>query len=406
MALLDFLRNLNQGKKNKQYNMMLDGFVPVFTSFGENIYTSDIVKNCIRAIAGEISKLQPKHIRTENTGMQLTVNSEINRILTLYPNPLMTMKDFLEKIIWLRELTNNVFIYPEYKLKPDFSKEYTAIYPLNPINAEFQENEWGDIIVQLTFKNGNSYTIKYDNLIHIRKDYSLSELMGGDQNGQPSNRYLLKTLESIHTSTEGINNAIKTSLAVRGILKTNTMLSDEKLEKERQKFIEDIKRSDSAIIAMDLKNEYVPITVDSKFIEPELLKMLESKILYYFGVSWPIISGDFTDEQYQAFYEKTLEPIIIALGQAFSKTLFTDRELQVGNQIIFYPQKLLYTNTKNRIAVADILGNRGALTDNELLELFGYPPFEGGDTRHMSLNFIDRKIASQYQLSKLEGEKK
>ena len=67
---------------------------------------------------------------------------------------------------------------------------------------------------------------------------------------------------------------------------------------------------------------------------------------------------------------------------------------------------MLFTNTKNKIAVADILGNRGALTDNQLLALFGYPPFEGGDIRHMSLNFINRDIADSYQMQKKGVEEK
>ena len=75
----------------------------------------------------------------------------------------------------------------------------------------------------------------------------------------------------------------------------------------------------------------------------------------------------------------------------------------MGNEVIFYSQQLLFTNTKNKIAVGDILGNRGALlTDNQLLALFGYPPFEGGDIRHMSLNYINRDLADSYQMSKFK----
>jgi len=140
-------------------------------------------------------------------------------------------------------------------------------------------------------------------------------------------------------------------------------------------------------------------------IDKDTLEFIERKILNHYGVSVAILNGDFTDEQYQAFYEKKLEQNLIGLGQAFSKTLFTDRELDYGNEVIFYGQKLLFTNTKNKIAVADILGNRGALTDNQLLELFGYPPFEDGDTRHMSLNYINRDIADSYQASKFNSDK-
>ena len=91
--------------------------------------------------------------------------------------------------------------------------------------------------------------------------------------------------------------------------------------------------------------------------------------------------------------------MIISLGRAFTKTLFTDRELDVGNEIIFYQQGLMYMNTANKINAVDILTRLGTITDNEVLAAFGYPPFEGGDIRHMSLNYINRDIADQYQLA-------
>lgn len=92
--------------------------------------------------------------------------------------------------------------------------------------------------------------------------------------------------------------------------------------------------------------------------------------------------------------------MIISLGRAFSKVLFTARELDFGNEIIFYSQGLMFTNMKNKIAAVDVLSSRGTLTDNQILEIFGFPPFEGGDVRHMSLNYINRDIADAYQMSK------
>ena len=50
-------------------------------------------------------------------------------------------------------------------------------------------------------------------------------------------------------------------------------------------------------------------------------------------------------------------------------------------------------------------GGRGALTNNQILRMFGLPPYEGGDVRYMSLNYVDVSIANQYQLnnSKIDG---
>lgn len=402
--LIQSLMSSKETNRQLQYAKFLDGYSPIFSQFGHNIYASDVVQMCIDVIATECSKLQPKHIRTDRDGMQVNVNSSISRLLKFAPNGLMTTRDFIEKIIWLLYMNYNAFIYPVYELKTNRRgntyRDYIGFYPLNPSQVDFMQDASGKLFVKLWFANGDKFTLAYSNLIHLRKKFSVNDIMGGGMNGQPDNQALLKVLQINDTVLQGLGKAIKTSLTIRGIIKINTLLDDEKQQKERARFEEAIQSSQSGILPMDLKGEYIDLKPDPKLIDKDTLEFLQSKVLNYYGVSVPILSGDFTDEQYQAFYEKTLEPLIISLGQAFSKCLFSTRELDAGNEIVFYPQKLLFTNTKNKIAVADILGNRGALTNNELLSLFGYPPYEGGDIRNMSLNYIDTNYASEYQLKR------
>lgn len=403
---INIFKNLRDKYKNYTYSKMLSGQSPVFSQFGDDIYASDLVKNCIRIKANEMSKLRPKHIRTLADDNQENVNSSINRLLKFSPNPLMTTSEFLEKCVWLREVNYNCFIYPEYNINEQGKRIYTSFYPLKPTNVDFLQDLTGELFIKLTFQSGDDFTFIYKDIIHWRKDFSFNEYMGGDVNGNPDNTQLLKMLNINNTIIEGVDKAVKSSLTINGIIKVNTMMDDDKQKAEREKFEAKIKASESGIIAMDMKGEYIPINKNNPVVvDPQILKFVESKIIQNYGVSVPILTGDFTDEQYQAFYEKTLEVDINSLGQAFTKTLFSDREIETGNEVIFYAQQLLFSNIKNKIAVADILGNRGALTDNMMLAMFGYPPFEGGDKRHMSLNFINRDLADTYQASKVSTGK-
>ncbi len=398
---MGFFKNMINKYRNYVYAKMLSGETPIFSQFGEDIYASDIVKNCIRCTADEMSKLKPKHIRILAEDKQQTINSSINRLLKVSPNPLMTISEFLEKCVWLRETTYNCFIYPQFYINDSGKRIYTGFYPLNPRNVDFLEDESGTLFIKFTFGNGTEVTLKYSNIIHWRKDFSFNEFMGGNAQGQADNRELLKILNINNTITEGLDKAVKSSLTINGIVKINTLLDDENQQKERAKFERQLQTSQSGILALDMKSDFISLSRNNPVvIDKNILEFVEAKILNRYGVSFPILTGDFTDEQYQAFYDKKLEPMINSLGQAFNKCLFTDREIDMGNEVIFYPQKLLFTNTKNKIAVGDILGNRGALTDNQLLELFGYPPFEGGDIRHMSLNYINRDLADSYQAQK------
>lgn len=405
MGVFSLLKKNREEKKLMQYAKMMNGYTPIFSQFGEDIYASDVVQNAIRCLTTEMSKLDPKHIRKDNsTGLQTIVNDSIGRLLRFGPNPLMTTSDFLEKITYLREVNKNAYIYPTYNSidlgNGFYKREYTGLWPLNPREVEYLEDDSGKLFIRFHFADGEPYTMPYNDIIHWRKDYTGNDFTGGDSTGRADNAALLKLLKINDVIVQGLDQGIKAGLTIRGLLKVNTLLDEEKQEKEREKFEQKLTTMKNGILAIDLKNDFIPITMNPKVIDKDTMEFVDKKILANYGVSIKIFNGDFTEEEYQAFYEKTLEAMVISLGRCFSKTLFTPRELEVGNEITFYQQGLMFMNTKNKIAAVDILSRIGTLTDNEILAVFGYPPFEGGDIRNKSLNYINRDIADTYQLSK------
>lgn len=403
MALLDSFRGLVSKTKEFVRAKLLGGYAPVFSQFGNNIYASDVVQNCIDIIATEISKLQPRHVRTDASGMQTTPRGNLNRLFKFSPNELMTTRDFLEKIIWLLYMNFNVFIYPVYTVqrKNDGTetRTYTAMYPLNPHQVDFLQDPSGKLHVKMLFASGESFTVPYADLIHIRKRYSVNEIMGGGMNGQPDNEALLKVLRINDTVLQGIEKGIKTSMSVRGIMKISTMLDDDAQRKERERFEKLMASGDSAILPVDLKGDFTPISIDPKMVDKETLDFLKTSAQEWFGVSLAMLSRDYDDEQYQAFYESTLEPILIALGQAFSKTIFSPRELDMGNEIVFFQRDMMYLSTSAKLDLIKTAGEQGLLSDNQKLALLGYPPIPDGNRITQSLNYVDRSIVNIYQLN-------
>ena len=107
-----FDKIFRKGPKNEKYFQMMNGGTPIFTQFGTNIYASDVVQQVLKCIADEIKKLQPQHIRY-NESDPVPVKGNIQNVLD-NPNPLMTSSEFLEKITYLLLLNYNVFILPTY----------------------------------------------------------------------------------------------------------------------------------------------------------------------------------------------------------------------------------------------------------------------------------------------------
>ena len=406
--MANWLSNLFSKTRGKDYKyaQMMNGYSPVFSQFGKSIYVSDVVQMCIDTIATECSKLQLKHTRTDKEGMQRIPQSELNYLLKYAPNELMTPKDFLEKIIWQLYLNYNCFIYPMYKPKGNNKVEFVGLYPLSPSSVAFLRDPSGKMFVEFQFSNGRKSTLPYSDVIHLRKKFSINDVMGGGMNGQPDNTALLKVLEINDTVLQGLEKGVKSSMQIRGIVNINTMVDDAKQEAERKKFEEAIKNNESGIMALDLKTDYIPLDIQPKFVNKNILDFLEQKVLRYYGVSLPILSGDFNDEQYQAFYEKTLEPLVIAISQAFSKALFSKNELINGHEVVAYQGNMMYLSAKTRIELMKEAGAQGLLTDDQKLALIGYAPIPGGNRRTQSLNHMDVSIINQYQLKQAEGSKK
>ena len=400
-----FDRLFRRKPNNTKLATTLNGWLPVYGQFGTNIYASDVVVQALKCIADEMKKLNPMHVRYVGND-PAPVKGNIQEVLE-NPNPLMTASDFLEKITWLLLMNYNVFIIPTYYTWRDDKtgverRRYESLYPINPMEVIFIEDASGKLFVEFWFLNGYKTTIPYDSVIHIKYNYSVNQYMGGNEMGQPDHAALLKTLDLNNTLLKGVAKAMKASYAVNGIVKYNTLLDDGKTEEALNRLEQKLNNNESGFLPLDLKADFTPLEHKSELVDEPTLKFIDEKILRNWGISLPILTGDYNKEQYEAFYQKALEPLINAYAQAFSKKILTDRERAFGNRIEFYPERLVFMTTAQKIEMINMLAPTGALFENEkrtILGLMPLPELEG--KRYMSLNWIDANNADQYQVGKV-----
>lgn len=405
MGWLDKLKR--KSPKKQKWAQMLNGYTPIFSQFGTNIYASDVVQQAVKCIVDEMKKLNPTHIRY-NRNDPVPVSGTIQTLLN-DPNPVMTTSEFLEKITWLLLLNYNAFILPTYYIYTNKDgtqvRVYDGLYPLKPTLVEFIEDESNRLYVKMRFENNFETTIPYSDLIHIKYNYSVNEYMGGDVSGQPDHKPVLDTLQLNQTLLEGVAKAMKASYAVNGVVKYNTMLDDGKTEAAMQELETKLRNSESGFLPLDLKSEFTPLERSTQLVDEATLKFIDEKILRNWGVPLSILTGDYTKEQYAAFYQKTLEPLIISISQAFTKKLFTRRERAFGNEIRLYPKDLIFMTVDQTLEMVNMLSNTGSIYENEKRVAFGLQPLpELEGKRYMSLNWVDVDIANQYQMNNKTGK--
>ena len=142
---------------------------------------------------------------------------------------------------------------------------------------------------------------------------------------------------------------------------------------------------------------YQPIESKPVILNADQAKEVKSKIYDYLGITEPIVNSSYTEDQYSAFYESTLEPVATALSQEFTAKLFNEREQAYGNSVIFESGRLQFTSNKTKVDLIAQLMPMGLLTINQALEILNLPSVKDGDKRLQALNMIDQSQAAQYQ---------
>lgn len=371
-------------KNSISFQVMPDGMASFYTQSGDFLYKSDIIQQSIRCIATEISKVSPRHV-IEKAGDFSVQSSPLQYVLT-HPNSEMTLSDFLQKVVWTLFLSSNAFILPVW----DESGELRGLYPLPRGTYSVKKGSDGRLFLTFLDGNGKSWHWPYDEIIHLRLDFSLSEWLGGDASGHPNFNSLSRLIGLDQGILKGVERGVNGS-GITGVISYNSKISRDTAELDIKSIERLLDRSSSGIIPMDAGASFTQLSRNQMAVSADTIKFVDEKILRYFGVSQAILSGDFTREQYEAFYQKVLEPLVVSFGQAFTKVLLTKREVQgYGHKIIFFVDELIFMTTSQKLEMVRLLGDRGAIYENEARKILGLQPLpELEGVRMHSLNYAN-----------------
>lgn len=385
-----FGKEPNRLTNETQFKFM-NGYTPVFTDFGDDPYTSDVVRSAIHAIASNAAKLKPKHIRRVDGNVEV-IRGPIEKLLSVRPNEFMSAYDFIYKIVTQLYQFNNAFVWIKNDL---YNNQVSGFYPVDMSNIELVEAE--DILyVKFQFLNGKKLVAPYSEFVHLRRFYNRNDIFG-DSNAKA----LMPTLDLIHTTDEGIINAVKSSAFLRGLIKfTNAMLKPEDIKKQRDDFVKDYMdiSNNGGIAALDAKAEYQELKSEPKMLDDKQMNLIEEKVHKYFNVNKKIIMSNYTEDEWNAFYENVLEPLAIQMSLEFTTKLFSDRAQGHGNEIIFEANRLQYASTKTKVNLIKEIMPLGILSKNDAREIFNLSPIENGDEYIQTLNVVNASKADQYQL--------
>lgn len=348
---------------------ILDDRKAVFTPYKGDFKNDADVRACVDAIARNGAKMHPRHIRNNKDGME-NLKGSLYRIIAKQPNELQNAYQFYYQVITNLELYNDSFVYIQKDIN---SNKVTGLYPIDFSEGKLYEYE-DKIWIKFKFGRSKERFVPYDSCIHLTRYVGEDGLFGGTVTP------IIKVLSLKHIMDEGMINAIKTTQNIKGIIKsTKAMLKPEDVKKMRDQFVDDFVQNSnkSGIGGLDATTEFIPVKIEPTTANENQIKIIDSKLLSYFGINENIIQSKYTEDEWNAFYESVLEPIGLQMSLEFSNKLFTPTEKFFGNEIIFESNALQYASNSTKIQLLRFGTN--IMTQNELREVFNLAPRDGGD---------------------------
>lgn len=361
MGLFDFIfKNRPQpvGEYKGEFKM-LDGYRPHFTSFGGNIYESEIIRAAINARATHISKLKVEMMGTARPALQNKMKHG--------PNQLQTWSQFMYRLSTILDIHNTAFIVPIY----DQFGEPSGVFTPLPHKCEvIQYNDTPFLRYEFQWGERAAIELSYCGIM-TRFQYK-HDLFG------ESNRALLPTVDLIHIINQGINEGVKSAATYRFSAQVTNFTKVEDLKKERQRFTEENFSRDAEggglLLFPNTYKDIKQIDVKPWVIDADQMKVINKSIYDYFGVNEDVLENKAYGDAWAAFYEGAIEPFAIQFSEVMTKMLFTLREQSTGNCVMATANRLQYLSNADKLNVSAQMADRGLMTRNEIREIWNLTP--------------------------------
>lgn len=379
------------GQDNRQDVLFkqLNSMDNVFTPWGDHTYDDATIRTCVDAIAKHAGKLKAAHIRRQDKKIN-PMGSRVDYLLSVRPNEYMNAYDFIYKVVSQLYSNNNAFVYIRY----DPMGNFTGFYPLNYSDVTLKEYE-GQLYCQFNFLNAGRITVPYTEIIHLRRHFNREDFFG-----ETNERPLKSPLRILNIVKQALENAVRNCTKLRGYLKYLNNLNPKDMKEQFDKFVQQFLdvRNGTGIAAIDAKAEFHQLTSDIQTANATQMNFAREDVYRYFGINEKIITGNYNENEWNAFYESVLEPLAVQMSLEFTDKIFTEREKGCGNEIVFATNRLQYASMPSKVSMVQALLPQGIITINEAREIFGFAAVDDGDERQVSLNFVKADKQNQYQV--------
>lgn len=372
--LRSMIANFIAGRKQPQETVryeLVNASTGSFTPWSGKVYENDIARSAIWTIAEAAGKARFLHVRGDGQEMRLFPDAIIRATLE-QPNEYLTMQDLISKMVTHLEIYNNAFalICRDQRGRP------VSIYPLDYSSVELRESKDHEMYCRFRFRGIRNIEVSYSDVIHLRKHFNADEFYG-----ESNKAALTNLMDIVCASDQSIVNAVKNSALISWLLKFKQTLKPEDIKKQVKEFSESyLRTSENQWAAAPTDPRYDAEQVKHESFVPNAPQMDKAKlrIYSYYGVNDAIVQKTYNEDQWNAWYEGKIEPILMQFAAQMTMKFFSTKERAFRNRVMPESAALQYASTATKLNLVSMV-DRGALLPNEWRAALNLSPIEGGD---------------------------
>lgn len=348
---------------------------------------------CLKMLSETLAKMPIKLFQATEHGVERIENSDLDYVLNVRPNPLMTPTIFWNTVEMNRNHFGNAYVYirrilqkkkygGEYKILDLWIMQSNCVSILVDDAGYFAGKgriwyRYGDPI------SGQQYIFGSDEVMHFKTSFTFDGITG-----KPVQKILTETIRGASASQTYLNTVYTTGMTAKAVLEYTGDLKDDAVKKLREAFetLGSGQENSGRMLPVPLGFKVTPLDIkltDAQFFE--LKKYTALQIAGAFGIK-PNQINDYDKSSYSnsemqqlSFYVDT-ELFIIKQYEEEILFKLLSRE-QIGERIYtkFNEKVLLRTDTKTQMETLAAAVSGSIYMSNEARRKLDMPDAEGGD---------------------------
>lgn len=402
---------VNNAEENTVSTRNMDAFVEFFRNLNTNENGSNLSEctylTCIKTLYETIGKLNFDILIDRDEGTERIKSHELNKILRYRPNPHMTPTIFKQIIEFNRNHYGNAYAYIK---RNQGTGELESLIPLNPRGVRVLVDKdnilgFGDLVVYRVqnMKTGENIIIHEKDMLHFK----FSLMADNGLVGRSVQEVLAQTMSGAKASQAFLNNLYQQGMTASAILEYTADLSDEKIEKLRERIEKLGTGSINAGRILPLPPGSKLNTLDLKLTDSqyfELKKYSALQIASVFGIK-PTQINDYEKSSYAtseaqnlSFYVDTILAILRQYEEEMIYKLISEEDVEKGVHIKANVSSMLRADLKTQSEILSSYVNNGIMTPNEARDKLDLIKKESADILMANGNYIPlEKVGNQYE---------